>query len=399
LRETYQSLVAQTVDNWEWVVVENNGGRLPEDIHADPRVRVFSSNAPPTIGALKSEACRHARAPWLVELDSDDLLTPRALEHIGQAFDQGAEFVFSNFAEFGEDFAPIPPFSAHYGWKSYEYEYRGRKLNAMRAPAATAQNLRLVEWAPNHVRAFTRDCYLRMGGHNIERVVVDDHDLCVRMYLAGVKMHHVNKCLYLYRMHPHNTVKTHWQLIRQGTWDIYNRHYWAMAQKWADDNALSKLDLGGAYHVPEGYTPVDIQIGTRGIQCDLNRTWKIPSDSVGVLRAHDVFEHLKNPIHTMNEAYRVLAPGGFLMVHVPSSNGKGAFCDPTHVSFWNDLSFEYYTNRLYSKFIPRYVGRFQKSRVQEWFPTPWHQENKVPYVEAHLIKLGKGYRPYGEVLI
>jgi hypothetical protein len=45
----------------------------------------------------------------------------------------------------------------------------------------------------------------------------------------------------------------------------------------------------------------------------------------------------------MNEAFRVLAPGGIVDILVPTTDGRGAWCDRTHVSFWNIRSFRYYT--------------------------------------------------------
>jgi hypothetical protein len=45
----------------------------------------------------------------------------------------------------------------------------------------------------------------------------------------------------------------------------------------------------------------------------------------------------------MNELYRVLADHGVAEIIVPSTDGPGAFQDPTHRSFWNRNSFRYYT--------------------------------------------------------
>jgi hypothetical protein len=55
-----------------------------------------------------------------------------------------------------------------------------------------------------------------------------------------------------------------------------------------------------------------------------------------------VVEHLENRIHTMNEIWRICKPGGMVDIRVPSTDGRGAFQDPTHVSFWNINSFKYY---------------------------------------------------------
>ena len=72
---------------------------------------------------------------------------------------------------------------------------------------------------------------------------------------------------------------------------------------------------------------------------DLSKPWPWPSSGIQEIKAWDIFEHLPVKLHTMNEAHRVLVPGGRLDLFVPTTDGRGAFQDPTHVSFWtpNDL--------------------------------------------------------------
>jgi predicted SAM-dependent methyltransferase len=124
----------------------------------------------------------------------------------------------------------------------------------------------------------------------------------------------------------------------------------------------------------------------------------IPTNSVGYIRAFDFVEHMKDPIQFMNQVYRVLAPGGWLRIAVPSTDGRGAFQDPTHVSFWNLNSFWYYANEQYAKYIqPDFFGRFQISQLVQDFPTEWHKENNIPYVHADLIAL-KDNKAIGESL-
>lgn len=404
IMEAYQSLLAQTYTEWQWVVLCNNGGELPDDLVRDERVREVhvSTHAEQGIGALKRLACQEAKTPYVVELDCDDELAPAALARIAAAFDAGADFVYSDFAEWmqSEDGLIVDrwaayPYGAAYGWRSYEvmHPYRHRPLIAMSAPPVTPHNVRLVEWTPNHVRAWRAEKYWSVDGHNPALPVADDHDLVVRMYLAGAKFVHVPECLYFYRVHPANTVSLRNELIRRETWGVYRRNIWALAEKFADDAGLQKIDLCGAIDCPPGYLSLDRH--NASLCADLDGPWPLPDGSVGVLRAHDAVEHLRDPIHTMNEAFRVLAPGGFLMLSIPSTNGPGAFCDPTHVSFWNALSLRYYTEPQFRRYVPQFTGSFQALLVQEHYPTPWHAEVRMPYVEAHLAKLAPGYVPMG----
>jgi SAM-dependent methyltransferase len=402
LAEAYASLQRQTTaEEWEWLLLENNGGVVPEDIRKDARVRI-GQTLDSGIGRLKRRLCLSARGTGLVELDADDLLAPEALSKIAAAFASGADFVYSDAADFRHESWLSRwdnyPYGARYGWRHYDVDLFGHPLVAMHSPPATAHNLRRVEWSPNHVRAWTLDSYEAVGGHDASMAVADDHDLSVRYYLAGKKFLHVPECLYGYRVHGQNTVATRNAEIQRATNDVYNRYLWRLAETWTRRAGLLLVDLCGGIDPVQGYTPLDRSVPAGGIACDLEARWPLQDDSVGLLRASDAVEHLRDPVHTMNEAFRVLAPGGWLMIEVPSTNGAGAFCDPTHKSFWNELSFRYYTDRRFARYVPEFRGRFQVSRVQEHFPSDWHREHHVPYTEAHLIALKAGYEPMGEVL-
>ncbi len=61
--------------------------------------------------------------------------------------------------------------------------------------------------------------------------------------------------------------------------------------------------------------------GNRGIAClqsDLNESIPLPSDTVDVVIATDVVEHLVSPAVFMSEMYRVLKPGGYAMIDTPN---------------------------------------------------------------------------------
>ena len=104
-----------------------------------------------------------------------------------------------------------------------------------------------------------------------------------------------------------------------------------------------RLNLGCSDRAIPGFLGVDICEGpATDVVADLRERWPWDENTVDEIIAHDVIEHLYNKIHTMNEIYRVLRPGARVEICVPTTDGPGAFQDPTHVSFWNRRSFLYF---------------------------------------------------------
>ena len=104
-----------------------------------------------------------------------------------------------------------------------------------------------------------------------------------------------------------------------------------------------KLNLGCSDRHIAGYVNVD-RVHPAELIANLAERWPWEDSSVDEIVAHDIIEHLPDKILTMNEAYRVLKHGGLFKVIVPTTDGPGAFQDPTHVSYWHRNSFWYYTH-------------------------------------------------------
>lgn len=123
-----------------------------------------------------------------------------------------------------------------------------------------------------------------------------------------------------------------------------------------------KLNLGCSDRILDGFINVDIAPGPGVTVADLRRPWPWPDSSIELVQAHDIIEHLPDKIHTMNELYRVLQPNGGVEIVVPTTDGPGAFQDPTHVSFWHRHSFWYFEggNPYRDRFAVAYgiVARF-----------------------------------------
>jgi hypothetical protein len=112
---------------------------------------------------------------------------------------------------------------------TYGVTFRGKTLLAHSAPPVTPQNLRYVDWSPNHVRAWRASAYKVVGGHDPALALCDDHDLMVRFFLAGKQFRHVAECLYYYRRHGGNTVKNRNAELRAQADRNYEKYRWALA--------------------------------------------------------------------------------------------------------------------------------------------------------------------------
>jgi len=394
LLQAYGSLLEQSHTDWEWTVLCNNGAEFECD---DPRVKCHKDLSGITrVGHLKFAACKLCSGDVLMELDHDDELMPGALEEAAKAFsDDSVDFAYSNTVNHDVRGEGLPvTWPERYGWTSREIDYRNRKCKESVSPPPDPQSISRIWFAPNHFRAWRSSFYWRIGGHNPELKICDDHDLICRTYVHG-NMVHIDKPLYFYRIHGENTWLKNAPEIQNTMWGQHDRYIYPMAMKWANQRGLRCVDLCGGIDKPDGYESVDLHNGD--VIADLNERWPFEDNSVGLIRAHDAIEHLRDPIHTMNEAYRVLAHGGFFLIQVPSTEGVGADCDPTHVSRWNWRSFRYYTEATMQRYIQQAGAncRFQKIKV----------ENQTLYdgvvcVVAHLVAI-KADKPrfYGELLI
>lgn len=119
-----------------------------------------------------------------------------------------------------------------------------------------------------------------------------------------------------------------------------------MLKAWREkESVFLKLNLGACDEQSrvDGFVNVDIHEGA-DVQADLRERWPWDDGTVDVILAADIIEHLPDKIFTMNEAFRVLKPGGLFKISVPTTDGRSAFQDPTHVSYWNRNSFWYFTD-------------------------------------------------------
>jgi predicted O-linked N-acetylglucosamine transferase (SPINDLY family) len=142
-----------------------------------------------------------------------------------------------------------------------------------------------------------------------------------------------------------------------------------------------RIDLGCGISKPKGFVGVDVYPGSGvDIVADLSKRFPFEDNSVDEIRAHDVIEHLQDRIHTMSEIWRVCKPGAKVDIRVPSTDGRGAFQDPTHISFWNINSFLYYCNEY-----PAYLELCQRYGFKGEFSAVHLEHEESPGGVIHVI--------------
>lgn len=112
----------------------------------------------------------------------------------------------------------------------------------------------------------------------------------------------------------------------------------------------TRLNLGCGFRKRKGYINIDNREDCKPDMV-LDVCFGLPFDdeSVDEVTAIDFLEHVPigKVIPLIEEIYRVLKPGGNFVSLTPSTDGRGAFQDPTHQSFWNLNSWLYYMDDAY----------------------------------------------------
>ena len=192
----YESFKNQTHKHWEWVIVNDStdGGKtlkIAEKIaREDFRVKVydFRQKSGGIIGETKYRAAMLCNGSILAEIDHDDYILPESAALLLKALKQypDAGFAYTDCVEILEDWKTtlMYPDGFCFGYGKYRTEScMGIEMNVNISPNINPKTIRHIVGIPNHIRAWRRDIYLELGGHNRRLSIADDYELVLRTFL------------------------------------------------------------------------------------------------------------------------------------------------------------------------------------------------------------------------
>lgn len=93
--------------------------------------------------------------------------------------------------------------------------------------------------------------------------------------------------------------------------------------------------------------------------------WPFEDASYDQITAHDVMEHLRIDVQGwLDECWRILKPGGALVLRLPAWNNPVSWRDPTHRRVYHEETFNYWDARMA---LYRDYGSFYFAESNRWW--------------------------------
>jgi peptidoglycan/xylan/chitin deacetylase (PgdA/CDA1 family) len=182
LARALESLAAQTFGSFEAIVVENGSSDGTAAVASSfPDVRLERCSASGVSGA-RNCGIDVARGEWLLFLDADDTLEPRALEVLVEA-SSGVDAAVCGWTRVAPDGTR---FDTH-TWTEADKAFESLSITC-----AFAIHCCLVR----------RELVVAAGGFDESLTTCEDWDLWLRLAASGARFRSVDECLALYHAHP-----------------------------------------------------------------------------------------------------------------------------------------------------------------------------------------------------
>lgn len=146
-----------------------------------------------------------------------------------------------------------------------------------------------------------------------------------------------------------------------------------------------KLNIGSGEDYLDGYINLDINTNSNAnIIRDLERGLPFDDNKFDEIYCSHVLEHIKSLFFVMNEFWRVLKPGGILIIKVPHGDSEMAYSDPTHIRRFCQYTFTHFTK---SRFKAKWPAHPEIKCIFEILEIRDQHNEKDPIVEEIYVKM------------
>jgi glycosyltransferase involved in cell wall biosynthesis len=197
--DTARSVLQQSFQQWEWLII-NDGSTDPDALailagyrHSDPRIQIIDHDTNQGLSAARNTGFQRARTPYVVQLDSDDLLEPTAVEKWYWCLESYPEYAF------------VKGYSVGFGAREYLWDHGFHE-------GAAFLEANLVN-ATSMIRA---SVHQHVGGYDASnRAGCEDWEFWLRCASLGYWGSTMPEYLDWYRRRP--THSDRWQNLEQET--------------------------------------------------------------------------------------------------------------------------------------------------------------------------------------
>lgn len=223
LPETIQSVLAQTYDNWEIILWDNQSTDNSAEIvrnFTDDRIKYYKAPEHTKLGKARNLAIEKTTGEWCAFLDSDDLWLPNKLQKqmdIIKSENEQLGLVYGQMLVKGEDT------ESHTGWSRRMHRYSKKTMLKTLPEGQIFDQLLQINFIPLLTAIFKRELYDEIGGISEHMEIAEDYDLFLKLaYLTKVRA--VQEVVALYRVHDKNISNSKQEQDFLETMEIVSRY-------------------------------------------------------------------------------------------------------------------------------------------------------------------------------
>ena len=212
IRESVDSILAQTFSNFELIVVNDNPGRTDVkkilESYNDPRVVFIQNEQNLGLAMSMNKAAAVAKADILVRMDADDVAEKERLSLQYKILTtKDCDFVYSSYIRINEDSNVVSPFKHSLG------DEFGTNVSLKVALNPSCIHHPTV--------MMTRAVFEKVGGYR-DFPCAQDADLWLRLQEVGCRFYKIDRPLIRYRINSQSVSKKKWFKQRLTWYYIFN---------------------------------------------------------------------------------------------------------------------------------------------------------------------------------